>query len=274
MKLPAEDADLFFKLMWSLQNYVNLKMAILPDVSDTDEYRSLPPNETLGVRNALYDNIHLIDSYVEENPEDLPLEELEIVKGWKKFRRGDFFIERVLKKHAIFIGDNQVYAVLGLYESLKDLLPYVRLPYYATAVLLPFKGKIVYDGMLEGYPISIGGGIKSHLRETYMAAKQNGRIIESFDVQKQSAESTAKRTPTKDWGPVLEEIWRQVKKLRSSRGAPAICSPAFSVAKAGIELAKLSVEMPDDIDGLWLALKKVRRAMSKAETVLHRAEYY
>jgi diadenosine tetraphosphate (Ap4A) HIT family hydrolase len=46
------------------------------------------------------------------------------------------------------------------------------------------------------------------------------------------------------------------------------------MAKTSIDFAKLAVENPDDIDELWKALKKVERAMKKADTVLYRAEYY
>ena len=61
MELITQDADLFFRLMWSLQNYVNLKMVIVPDVMTLDEYEQLSSSEKLDVRDALYDNIELID---------------------------------------------------------------------------------------------------------------------------------------------------------------------------------------------------------------------
>ena len=149
MKLTTQDADLFFRLMWSLQNFVNLKMAIIPDVMTVDEYEQLSSSEIIDVRDALYDNIELIDSYVKENHQNFSQEELEIVKSWKKYQRGDYFIERFLKKYAIFIDGEKVYGVIALYESIEDVLPYVCLPFYAKGVLLPFKSKIVYDGMLQ-----------------------------------------------------------------------------------------------------------------------------
>jgi len=274
MKLTTQDADLFFKLMWSLQHFVNLKLGIIPDVATVDEYKKLPSSEKLSVRDALYENIALVDEYLKANPEELSTSELEIIASWKKFKQGDYFIERTLKKHAIFIGGEKVYGVLALYDAFEDMLPYVRWPHYTKAVLLPFKGKIIYDGLLLGYRVSFGGGVKSDLKETYMAAKQNGRIIESFDPEVQAEIAQSKAAPAKDYGPTLDEIMKQVKKLRSSRGAPAVHSPAFSMAKASIEFAKLAVEDPEDIDGLWKALKKMERAIRKAETVLHRAEYY
>lgn len=274
MKISTHDADLFFKLMLSLQTYVNLKLKIIPDVDTIDEYKKLSSSEKLSVRNKLYDNIELIDSYLEENPQGLSEKELEIVKSWKQFQRGDFFIERLLKKYAIFIGDKKVYGVLALYETFEDVLPYVRWPYYTEAVLLPFKSKIIYDGLLQGHNIIFGGGIKSNLKETYMAAKQNGRIIESFDPKKQAERTAREKKPIKDFRPTIDEISQQAKKLRSSSGAPAIHSPAFSLAKASIEFTKLAVDNPDDIDELWKVLKKVEQAIQKAETVLYREEYY
>jgi hypothetical protein len=273
MKLSKQEADLFFKLMWSLQNFVNQRLGIISEATTIDEYQKLPSSEKLIVREALYENIELIDAYMEENPQSLSEEELMILQSWKNFHRGDYFIERLLKNHAIFILGDEVYAVLALYESFEDVLSYVTLPYYAHAVLLPFKGKIIYDGLLQGYAVSFGSGISHNLKETYMAAKQNGRIIDSFEPAIKATETIVSKKAVKDLGPTIDEIIQQVRKLRSSSDAPAIHSPAFNIAKASIEFAKLAVENPGDIDSLWKELKKVERAIKKAETVLYRSEY-
>lgn len=273
MKLSKQNADLFFKLMWSLQNHVNQKLGILSEVATVDGYQKLPSSEKLKVREKLYENIELIDAYLEENPQNFSEAELKIIESWKKFQQGDFFIERLLKKYAIFIRGDKVYAVLALYEPFEDVLPIANLPYYAKAVLLPFKGKIIYDGLLQGYAVSFGSGIRYELKETYMAAKQNGRIIESFDSQKQSTKVVVSKKPDQQFGPIIDELSQLAKKLRSSGAAPAIHSPAFRVTKVSIEFVKLAIENPDDIDNLWKALKKVENAVKKAETALYRSEY-
>jgi len=273
MKLTTQEAAQYYKLMGSLQVYVNLKLSIIPEVVTVEGYEELPLSEKLLVRDALYDNIKLVDSYLDEKPQNISVEEIEIVRKWKEFQRGDFFIERLLKKFAVFIGNEKVYGVSTLYEAFDEMLPYVRWPYYTKAVLLPFKGRIIYDGLLQGYNMSFGGGIKSRLKETYMAAKQNGRIIESFDCEKQVGIEKKSKKQLKDYGETLDQLLQQAKKLRSSSGSPAIFSPAFSMAKTSIELAKLVVENPDDIDELWRVLKKIERAMRKTETVLHRSDY-
>ena len=268
MKLTIQDAEVFFRLMVSLQSYVNMKLGILPHISTVEEYQILSSRERIPVRDALYDNIELIDAYLQEDPQQFQAEEIEILRSWKRFIRGEFFIERILKKYTIFIGDENVYGVLALHESFEEMLPFVRLPYYTKAVLLPFKSKIIYDGILEGYNISFGRGIRSDLKETYMTAKQNGRIIDSFGPVKR----VVKKKPSKDWRPIINEISQEVKKLRSSSGAPPIQSPAFSLAKASIEFTKTAVHTPDDLDQLWKSLKRVERAIRKAETTLFRAE--
>lgn len=273
MKLSKQDADLVFDLIWSLQAYVNRKLKLIPGVIEFEDFALLPDEQKLEAREALYDNIDLIDDYVQENPDGFKAEELEIVRGWKRLIRGEFFIERLLKKYAIFIGSGVVYGVLGLYDSFEEVLPYGVLPLYTRAVLLPFKGKIIYDGLLEGYNVYFGGGIKADLRETYMAAKQKGIIIESLDPQAAGRKPARKKKPIKDWRPELEAIAEQADKLRSGAGSPPIYSPAFSLAKASIAFARSAVDRPHDLDALWKALEKVERQLRRAETTLFREEY-
>ena len=98
MKLSKQDADLYFELMWSLQFFVNRKLGLLPNVPAVSNYRKLPQEEKMKVREALYEKPEQIDEYVKENPDRFSAEKLEIVSKWKNFVRGDFYIERYLKK--------------------------------------------------------------------------------------------------------------------------------------------------------------------------------
>jgi hypothetical protein len=273
MKLSKQDADIFYKMMWSLLVYVNQKLGILTEEVTVDDFARLPHDQIFEVREALYDNKELIDAFVQDNPQGLKAEELDIVKGWNRFIRGDFFIERLLKKYAIFIGGEAVYGVLALYDPFEELLPFWRLPYYVRAVLLPYKGKIVYDGLLKGYAIYFGGGIKTDLRETYMSAKQNGNIIESLDPRPTGKKSVRARKPAKDWGTEIEALAQEASKLRASAGSLPIHSPAFSLVKASIAFARTAIQKPDDLDELWKALEKVERQLQRAETTLYRLEY-
>ncbi|HID65320.1 MAG TPA: hypothetical protein EYP49_21595 [Anaerolineae bacterium] len=271
MKLPAADADLFFKLMWGLQFYVNQQRGILPDIDSVEDYVALPMADKAQVRNALWENPALIDAYPAENPDGLSAEELEIIRKWKRFVAGTFYIFRYLKKHAIFISgeDAKVYGVLALYESLEDVLYGRRLPVMVQAVLLPFKGKIIYDGMLSGYNIFFGRGIRSSLNEEYMAAKQNERIITTLEPELAKPTRRRRKKPGKDWRPVVDEL---VEKAEKIKGGPAAQSAAFSLFRAGAKLAQAAAHNPDDLDELWKQERRVRTALSRLQTVLARAE--
>jgi hypothetical protein len=269
MKLSTTDADLFYKLMWRLQFYVNQQRHILPHVTSLDEYAAMSMTDKAPVRDALWENPGLIDAYFAENPDGLPAEELAIVLKWKRFVAGTFQIFRFLKKHTIFIGENsQVYGVLGLQDSLEDMFWGHKPPIMVKAVLLPFKGQIIYDGMMSVYSIFFGGGIRSGLNEDYMAAKQNGRIITSLETES----APPARTPPKagkDWRSEVDEIAAKTENLK---GGPAIQSSAFSLLRASADLARAAVHNPDDLDDLRNLERRVRTNLSRLQTALSRAE--
>lgn len=272
MKLSEHDTSLFYQLMWALQFYVNQKLKIL-DVKHIDDYPDCTREQKAKVRDALYENLEFIDSFARENPQNLSPENLEIILGWKKFIKGSFFIERLLKKYAVFIREEKVYAVLGLSQGLDELIHNSNLPLYVDTVLLPFKGKIVYDGLLGFQNIYFGSGIRHTLKETYMRAKQNNRIIESLGKYEVDDPKKSKLKSLKNWKPELEELARKANKLKGSKEYPAIYGPAFSLVKTSIEFAQLAVSDDNDLDSLDEALEKIRRAFNKSTTVLYREEY-
>jgi hypothetical protein len=178
---PAE-ASLFFKLMLPLQFFVNEKLGVLPPVKTLEKYCKASMREKFEVRNALFENAGLIDDFIDENPPDIPMKHLTIVSRWKKFVKGDFYIERYLKDYAVFISDEtEVYAVRGLTESLTEYFPKYALPIRLGAVvLLPFRDKIVTDGFFLPSPVIFGGGIKQELKEIYTEAKRKNKIVTSL----------------------------------------------------------------------------------------------
>nr|WP_320015205.1 hypothetical protein [uncultured Desulfobacter sp.] len=275
MKVSDKDAKLFFDLMWGLQYFVNQKNEILPNIKSLEEYIECSTEVKMEVRTALYSNIGIIDSYVAQNPQKLSVDKLEIISAWKNFVQGDFYIERYLKRCAMFIENDTVYGVLGLHQNFDEIIPRYRLPMSVTAVLLPFKGKIIYDGLFEVRNIFFGGGIKRNLKESYMKAKQNKRIIESFDIATKNSfkKGANEKNASKDWRSELNELAKASEKLRGKTTDPAIFSPAFSLLKASIEFAQIAVSDGNDQEELYKALNKVRRAYNKSNTVISRQEF-
>ena len=71
------------------------------------------------------------------------------------------------------------YGVLALFDPFEALIG-PHLPRMFKTTLLPFKGQIVYDGLLAGYNITFGGGIRRRLNESYKEAKERDGIVTSL----------------------------------------------------------------------------------------------
>ncbi len=272
MKLLHEETKLFYELMWHLQRYANARLKSVTRCSSLEEYSVLPMEEKLKVRDAVYENPGLMDEYISANPDQLNAEKLAIIKEWKGFIKGDFYIERHLKNHTILVGDTNVYGVLGLTEGLDQIFPKGYLPVYTKTVLLPFKGKIIYDGLMQNYNIHFGGGIKRDLNETYMRAKQNEKIIYSLGKAGPEQNSREKQKVVKqiDWSKELEQLTIVSKKLKAVSGQPVLYGSIFNLIRNSIELANKAVlNLPDDIEK---ELRKVKRAVSRIENILYQSE--
>ncbi len=187
MNLSTEEARLFYDLYAALLAFVNRKLAVSPEqFTNAAEYSATAPEVRVTIRDALFEHRELIDEFVQDNPANLKAEDLEIVRSWKHACVGSFYILRYLKNYTVFLtsGDPQqkAYGVVGLVDSFEDLIG-PNLPHLTQAVLLPFRGRIIYDGLLAGYNIIFGGGIKKRLKEEYNDAKAAFGIITSLGAE-------------------------------------------------------------------------------------------
>jgi hypothetical protein len=270
MYLSEQDAELYFDLMWALQFHINQTLNLVPGIQTLEQYIDLPVESKLKVRTALYADKTLIAQFVQANPRRFTAEQLAIVTNWQHFVANEFYIERILKKYTIFIGkDDKVYGVWGLHNDFDEMFHPSQLPMFVRATLLPFQGKIIYDGLLQGYNIMFGGGISGNLKEIYLSAKQRGEIIESLlpDVPAIAPATKA----LKDLSPELEELLNRASKLRGGSGQPAIYSPIFSLIKASLELGHAATLNADDDEQLTRLLTKVEQAARKVERSLWRS---
>lgn len=271
MKLSEKDANLFFDLMFPLQFYANQKKQILPDVTSVEQYVSLDLQDQAAVRDVLWKEPSLIIQYVAENPNQLPPEHLAMINSWQQRVVGRFVLERLLKKHAIFIGDEEVYAVLALHNSFAEMVPKEALPVFIETVLLPFRDVIIYDGLIRGGNIMIGPNMATGFKETYMAAKRNGKIIASLNPEVLARQAAKKPKPLKDWQPTLASLANEAKKLRAEGGSPPTWGPAFSLVKASLAFAETAVTTPQDDDALWKSFERIVRSVNKVENGIFQA---
>jgi hypothetical protein len=184
MNLTFDEGELFYNLYAGLLSFVNRKLKVSSEqFSSSQEYASTPPDARIGIRDALFAHRELIDEFVRENPAKLKADELEIVGTWKHALVDQFYVFRYLKKYTVFLtsggAPKRAYGVLGLADPLEEVVG-PRLPRLLATVLLPFQGRIIYDGLMSGHNIIFGGGIKRRLNEEYREAKEAFGIITSL----------------------------------------------------------------------------------------------
>ena len=175
MQLSLEDVDQFFRLHGSLMFYVNRRLKVLDEeVATPEAYSGLPPEARFKVHEALLEHTELIDAFVDENPPGFDEDDLEIVRSWKHLVSGTFYAFRQLKNYMVFLSTTEpavAYGVVALFDPFEDVIgPY--LPRMIKTILLPFKGRIVYDGLMSRYNITFGAGIRRRLNESYKEAKE------------------------------------------------------------------------------------------------------
>jgi len=207
MLISPEEAKLFFALYPSVIGFAADRSGGIEGIRDARTFRSAPNEAKVQARNHLLNNIQLTKDYMEENPDGFRERELGYMSDWSLFIQGDFFAVQDLKKYTVFLPADdsaKAYGVLGLTDEIVDVLP-PALPVLIKAVLLPWKGQIIWDGLFSIYSISFGSGIRASIRESYRQAKAAG-IITSLDPDWKPEK------PTPAEKPKTPAIYRFLKK--------------------------------------------------------------
>jgi len=273
MNLSEQEFEFFSSVFVSVLLYVNQKFELFPQINCTELFRGLNPEQRFSIHSKLYDNIKIIDEFLVENPDELTPEQLTVASQFKRFVRGNFFVERFLTKYTIFIDEkNNVYGVLGLTDPLNEMIDKSYLPLNIYTTLLPFKDKIIYDGIFKSRNILFGGGIKGELKEIYMSAKQCNRIIESL--AKPSSTRRKKQTSNKALAPVINELKKSISKISLSSDDPAILKPTLSMLKSSLMILEIATDSPNNWGEIEKILRKVSTSVKQVEKVIERGQRY
>jgi hypothetical protein len=205
MILDPDDCQLFYKLHKALMLFVNRRLKLVPPpAAPAGEIIAFPPEGRVTLRDALLKHIDLIDAFADENPFQLSEGDLGIVRSWNDLVAGKFYVFRYLKKYTVFLTAEEpavAYGVLALSDPFEEVIG-PELPFLCKTVLLPFRGRIVYDGLLSGYNVRFGGGVKRDLNQRYNEAKERFGIITSLPppaerTQPVRKKSTPRKRPTR-----------------------------------------------------------------------------
>ena len=149
-----------------------------PEAGRIDQKHGVDACDAKAVADYLWSHTGVIEEYLAVA--ELPNEHAQIVAGWKQRKPGRYILERHLKKGSVFISaeDGAVYMVKGLFSTWAEMLG--ESPVLLDAVLIPFRGSIISDGLVVPYRIYFGKGAREDFKEAYMNAKRNHTIHFSF----------------------------------------------------------------------------------------------
>jgi hypothetical protein len=179
MLIPADEAKRFHSIYPQLLCFAVEQAARPKDrVRILEEFRQNRAEAAVEARTFLFDEPDILQEFVKKNPGDMEPRDLAIVRSWRNFRKGQFFVERALQKYAVFIGSkpSAAYGVLGLVSEIEEMLGYRPLPAMVEAVLLPWGDQIIHDGYMAAYAVSFGPGIRRSMKEEYAQLKARGIV--------------------------------------------------------------------------------------------------
>lgn len=188
MQLPSDERELFAKLYHSLLTFVavNIGMKLVKKKKATDRPE---PEVVITLRDALFQDRKLIDAFVKKNPCKFSPEELEIVSSWKHALFGNFYVARHLTKYTVFIRSTEKYepsgglfGVLELTEPFKKVLK-KPLPVLLRTALLPFRGRIIFDGIIVFHEVNFDPRQRQMLHGIYMYDKLHSGITTTLPVE-------------------------------------------------------------------------------------------
>lgn len=166
--IDKEDAIMFFALRNILLDYTNYKYKINPELEVLSDINNSNPEEVQAIREKLWSDTNIINDYIKENPNNLDEQSLEIISEWNKKKINDkFVLYKYEDEYSVFIGEENIYYVKGLKETIKNIIPEYRLPIFVETVLLPFKEQIIYDSYIIQYSMSFGKGMKDIFDKQY-----------------------------------------------------------------------------------------------------------
>mgnify|MGYP001412479345 CR=1 FL=1 len=181
MTLSEEDGKLYYALWLPLLDFVNEKYGIRKNLKNMVSAESLNPEDVRAVSDKLCENTSVIDEYIQKHSE-ISEENRCIIESWKRSKKGQFIIERHLKRGSMMISmeDKSVYQVVGIISSIEEMLYGARMPLIVETTLMPFRDVIITNGLIMPYRLVIGGNMARTFKDVYMGAKQSGAIKKSL----------------------------------------------------------------------------------------------
>ena len=97
--LTDEQAKHFYELWIPLLDFVNRKYRLEKALYGMTSSRGLPTDSIAKITDKLWKDVTVIDEYLESDSCKLPEPDRQIVRSWKKAKRGDYIVDRSWEPH-------------------------------------------------------------------------------------------------------------------------------------------------------------------------------
>lgn len=179
MILSVEDSTLFYDLWKPLLQYANKRTKMFPEINFRKD-KAIDVQCGCDMAEWIWSHIEIIDDYLKEHP-GMKEDHKNILSSWKRCIHDHWFVERHLKSGSVFLGKSPyVFLVQGIVSSFEEMIGMYGTPVMIEATLIPFRDRIITDGLVRAVPIQIGSNMKASMKDEYMAAKKNGSIFTSL----------------------------------------------------------------------------------------------
>src|SRR5690349_10809301 len=103
MILEPHETQRFYRIWFPLLHYANQKRGLVPELPASPADGSIKTEDAHKVSSAVWADDQLRHAFIDENPFELPPEDLALVASWDNRVAGDFYVFRHLKKYSVFI---------------------------------------------------------------------------------------------------------------------------------------------------------------------------
>lgn len=131
----------------------------------------------LKLRSKWISQPYLIDLFIMNN-KNLSHEEIAILKGWKNRQMRRYLVVKYYHDYATFYipEEDRCYGVLALNSRFEEMLP-DSLPIWVETMLLPYKGQIVWDGLVKMGLMPMDDALMEGLINTSDYRREWGQVI-------------------------------------------------------------------------------------------------
>jgi len=174
MILSSTDSTRFYQIWWPLLKFVNAKENVVDNFPEDPYIEGVNPHDAVKIRDVLWKSPNLLDDFIRANPAGLPEKDLQLAASWRNSLQGRFVIMRHLKKYSIFLRQEEppsAFGVLGIMSPFEEIIGRSP-PIMVEAVLLPFEGKIIFDGLLSSHNVYFGPGFRRSFNNAYRTAQE------------------------------------------------------------------------------------------------------